>query len=385
MRLHLSPGSILMFCVVLWGPGPAPEARPQGNLPAAPQKVRLSKAPFKAGTLRLGYDLAGDPPLAGWRATLSTEVFWFFDLDGDGVLSEGKDGVALHPYPFVVPIPEVLLLRTGQYKVGFDGVKELVLTAEDLGPARSLLADAALVTELRFRAGVRPARLDPKACAAAEKHCDYLMKNGLADGSGGLSAHDEKPGNPGYSQDGAAAGKNGNIGFAATSLRAAVLNWYATAWHGAPIVDPSLENFGLAFQHGVALMYFSGRGARQARISLHPPDGAINVSRAFGERGEAPNPVPGTTYGRGCGFPILARLAAPYRELTSAEVVDLTGRRVAGTCSSPAKPANPEWPTNSECAVFIPSKPLTARTTYRVRFQFAEQKDPVVWTFTTGE
>jgi hypothetical protein len=151
------------------------------------------------------------------------------------------------------------------------------------------------------------------------------------------------------------------------------------------MVDPGLERFGLALKHGVAILHFSGRGGSQGRISLHPPDGALGVPRAFGEKGELPDPVPGgPPYGKGCGFPVLVRLVPPYHELLRAEVTDAAGRAVRGTISSPAKPANPDWPTNSGCAVFIPSKPLAPNSMYRVRFDFREPKEPLEWAFATG-
>ena len=370
-----------LVCLMISGtPASTQDSPPKGQL-----KFSLVKSAFPKGALRLGYDFQGDPPQAGWRVTVGKDTLLFFDINGDGQLEANNDGLGINPFGYVVPIPETLLLKTGQYRVAFDGVKCLLLTPEDLAPVQKLASDAALVTELRVRGGLKPLVLDLKACAAAEKHLDYLKLNGLADGSGNMTSHEEQQGRPGYTPEGAVAGRDSDIEFGSANLLTGIQNNYECAWHGSPIMYPRLFRFGVALKHGMTLFYFSQRDWKLERIYMHPPDGAVGLPRAFGQGGELPNPVPGTKNGSGCGFPVFIHLVPPYRELVSAQVTDASGRPVTGTFSSPAKPANPaEWPKNSGIAVFIPTKPLLANTGYRVEFKFADPKEPVKWTFTTG-
>lgn len=368
----------VVICLVILHPTAFTQDKPaKGTL-----KFPLAKASFPKGVLRLGFGLQGQAPEAGWRTTIGKDTLLFFDLDGNGLLEAEKDGLALNPHVFVVPIPGDLLLKSGQFTVTFDGIKTVLLTPQDLRLAPKLIEEAALLTELRVKAGVRPAALDAEACAACDKHCDYLKANGLAGGGGGMAAHDEQSGKPGYTAEGAVAGKQSCMEFGGSSLQGALERWYTTTWHGIPLVDPKLTRFGGTFRNGVGMIYFHKRDGKQEQNFVHPPDGAVGVPRAYAS--ELPNPVPGTQNGAGCGFPVLIRLVPPFKELASAQVTDATGRPVVGTFSSPAKPANPEWPTNSACAVFIPSKPLAANTLYRVQFKLAEAKDPVSWSFTTG-
>ena len=349
--------------------------------PAKALKIKLKKQTFKKGQLRLGFEVAGPLLPIGYKGMVGKDTLIFFDLNRDGRLEPEKDGVGIPSSPFVVRLPEKLLLGSGQFQVAFKGAV-LYLLPEDLGDLAGLIPDAALVNELRIRAGLRPVHLDRKASNAAEKHCEYLKLNGLADGSGGVSAHKETPGKPGYSPEGKEAGEGSSIYFGYT-LREAILGWHATAWHGAPIVDPELSLIGVAHKHGVSLLYFAEYGYDKEAMSFHPPDGAIRVPRSFGKLGEIPNPVPGTLGARGCGFPILAHLTPSVRELKAAKVLGPGGKPVEGTFSSPARPANPQWPSNSDIAVFIPSKPLAPGATYRVTFTFAGVSKPVTWTFTT--
>ncbi len=350
-----------------------------------PKPIMLSPIPLKNLHLRPGYDFAGrDIPATGWQARIVAQTWVFVDLNGDGVLGAETDGIALPPTPFVVPIPEVLLVPKGQSTLTFDGTKSLSLGPVPLGRAEGYAADASLINELRIRAGVRLAALDERACADCEKHCDFLKLNRMEAGDGGMSAHTEPRDKPGFTPEGAAAGAGSCIGFKEAGLKPAILGWYATAWHGPPILDPALTRFGVALKYGVAMFYASSHGATAKRRSLHPADGATDIPASFGSRGELPNPVPGTRYGIGCGFPILIQLTDPTLELTAAIVKDPTGKTVLGTMSCPAHPATKEWPSNSDCAVFIPAVPLSPRTKYAVRFEFGAA-GAVEWNFTTAD
>ncbi|MBI2930159.1 MAG: hypothetical protein HYY16_00785 [Planctomycetes bacterium] len=350
---------------------------------AKPLTVTLKKITPRKGQYRPGFDVGVQLPAAAWSAAVGKQGLVFFDLNGDSAIEPEKDGMALVEYPFVVPIPDGLLLAWGQFEVSFEGTTKVIFSPQSLGDARRYVPDASLFTELRIRSGLRPAALDAKACADCEKHCDYLEKNGMAGGEGGISAHGETKGRPGYCEEGEAAGRSSDIGFQHSDLKSALLGWYATAWHGAPMVDPQLRRFGVALKHGVAMLYFFESQGEAGRDVLHPADGAIGVPRTFGPRGEMPNPVPGTQYARDCGFPILVRLVDKPGELVSATVTDAAGRSVKGSFSCPVKPATSEWPSNSGCAVFIPRQPLAPNSIYRVSFGFREGKE-IRWSFTTG-
>src|SRR6185295_14381518 len=153
----------------------------------------------------------------------------------------------------------------GQYKLSFDGVKELLMTPEDLGVAQQFVADASLMTEIRIRSALRPAAFDAKASADCLKHIEYMKLNGLADGSGGMAAHKEEQGKPGYTPEGADAGARGDI---------------------FPQV-PALSKFGAAIKYNVAVLFFNGSGGSVLGGNQpYPPDGATNIPRAFGENGE---------------------------------------------------------------------------------------------------
>ncbi len=357
-----------------------------------PYKVRLHPVKLKAGQLRPGYEITVPLPKTAMAGTLEKTKFYFLDLDGDGTLStDGKDGLAVEGLPFVVPLPRVLLLPIGQGEIAFDG-NMMTFTPLDLGIDPELVREASSLTFMRLCAGVSPVTLDPEACRHCQLHLDYLRRNNVTQG---MALHKEDPGRPGYTAEGAKAGKNGDMFPVCRGLHEALGWWYPTAWHGAPIVEPTLRKVGVMAKYGMATIYFSASEGSRDRLFCHPADGATCVPTRFGARGEIPNPVPGSNnYGAGCGLPIFIRLppAMQNQKLLRVEVrVVVMNKRKAttsepleGYTSSPLKPANAEWPRNSDLALFIPARPLARRTTYLASFSFEGMEKPIEWKFTTG-
>jgi hypothetical protein len=396
MNRHYVAFTLLLAILTESGAGAQDSKKPKGK-EAGPKdlKLALTKVAIKKGTQRMGWGLKGDPPIEAWQAKFpkpqgaspapSPESIYLYDLDGNGTIDPDTDGMAFPGIPFIVPLPKILLLRIGQFKVSFESLKTLVLSADDLGPAQKYVADAAVFTELRVRSGLMPVPLDKDLCVACEKHCDYLKANGLTDGKGGRAVYTEESGKPGYSDEGLEAAKVSNIGCTSDSVHKFILDAYTAFYMRVPMVNPKLGCFGVSSQNGVNMLHVAKQDGFQDALSVHPADGQIGTPRFFTSNGESPNPVPGSEFAKGCGFAIMVRLVAPYKELQSAEVLDPKGKKVAGTFSSPAKPANQDWPDNNNCAGFIPSKSLEPNTTYRVTFQFAEEKAPISWSFTTAE
>jgi hypothetical protein len=344
-------------------------------------KFPLTKTSVKKGSLRPGIGVQGEIPESAYQAKVAGESILFLDLNNDEMLAPETDVMAMSHGPFAVTIPETLLLKIGQFKVSFEGTKQLLLTPEDLGVAQAMVADASLMTEVRVRSGVRPAMLDAKSSADCLKHIEYLKKNNLIEGDSGLSLHDEVPTKPGYTPEGAEAGAKGDIFPKVPTMRVAIQGWYQTIWHAVPMVDPGLRTFGAGIKYNMAVLYFSERGFYSGPPLPYPPDGAVGIPRSFCELGEIPNPVAGTDFGKGTGIPVFVRGGVNVETVT---MTDPSGRPVTGTTSSPAKPANPQWPTNSGVSCFIPTKPLAPGTTYKVTFKLSAPAEPLSWSFTTG-
>lgn len=396
MMMRSSLALVLVALVSGVGSAAQDSKKPKGKEASSKDlRLPLNKVAIKKGTQRMGWGLKGEPPVEAWQAKFQKlpgttappfpEILYLYDLDGSGTIEPETDGIAFPVVPFIVPLPKVLLLKLGQYKLSVESMKTLVLSPEDLGPAQKYVADAAVFTEFRVRSGLTPVPLDKDLCIAAEKHCEYLKANSMTDGKAGSAVYSEEKGKPGYSEEGLDVAKVCTMGFNGDSVARFLQENYASLYRRAPMVNPRLSCFGVAGLYGMSLLHVAKQDGIQDSICLSPPDGATGVPRFFTSNGEAPTPVPGSDFAKGCGFPILIRVVQPYNELVSAEVVDPKGRKVIGTISSPAKPANKDWANNNGCAAFIPSKSLDSNTTYQVSFQFAEEKDSIKWSFTTAE
>ncbi len=374
----MGPSHVLLFALVVQG---APAAED-------PLEVALTAFEPSPGAFRAGYGWTPKLPRRALRATVGDDVLVFFDLDGDKRLTAGEDGFALEGIPFVVPLPEVLLLPRGQCTLAFAGrLQELVLTREALELDPELVQDAARLTRLRLRSALPPLVLDEQASADARAHCDYMILNGL-DARMGLLVHRQEPGKPGYSAAGRDAGLRGNVGFMGHYAND-LWCWWSMAFHAATMLDPGLESFGAGQRDGAAVFLPARRGRFAAAVEtpyVRPPDGAIDVPLYFSPAQEIPNPAPGTNGGFGCGFPLFVRLPARLHaaELMRFELLGPDGKPVPAFVSTPHEPASPELAGNKGCAFLVPKRPLQRRQRYDVVFRMQGMKTELTWSFTTA-
>src|SRR6185503_10850501 len=208
-------------------------------------------------------------------AKIGGDVVWFLDLDANDEIVPGTDGIAMPSAgPFVVLLSESLLLKSGQYKLAFEGTKLANLTPEELGVAQKYVPDAALFTEIRLRAGLRTAVLDPQMCLDCDKHADYLKTNGLNVQDGGKSnPHLEDTSKPGYTAEGETAGRASNIFKERTDLRKSIMSWYTTPYHGSAMLVAATDKFGVTTKNAVCMLYFSNYMQTFGDMYVHPPDG----------------------------------------------------------------------------------------------------------------
>ena len=82
-------------------------------------------------------------------------------------------------------------------------------------------------------------------------------------------------------------------------------------------------------------------------------------------------------------FRLVLFVVLPAQILVNLVQVSALPAGMTGTFSSPEHPATPDWPSNSDCAAFVPSMSLLPATTYRARFKFKAAAEPLVTSFTT--
>jgi hypothetical protein len=255
--------------------------------------VELRPVTIDPESLHRGWDVEGRVP--NWALSFRSGPYelWLVDLDGDGAVAPGRDGLALAGGSFVVHLPRRLLLPDGECLLEVLPSERLRLAPQNVGLPARLVHGASALLELRLRAGVPPLLLDLEASNASRQHLDYLAFNRLQGGREGLAIHDEDPRLPGYTERGAQAGKQSCLYPMVDSIDGAIFDWYATAYHSVPLVSPTTRRVGAAHEHRVAAVYPVARVAA-SRPFLHPPPHARRVPTRFNARGELPSPAPGT-------------------------------------------------------------------------------------------
>lgn len=246
-----------------------------------------------------------------------------------------------------------------------------------------------LINDARHEAGLDPVRLDPALTTACEKHANYLLLNYGKPAIQGLLAHREQPGLPGYSDEGARAGKASDIHW--VPLTRAVPGWLDSLYHRNPIMNPGLKTVGMgamrdARGHYVSLLLF-GQADYNDTSSYpvrYPPDRATNAPFNF-RGGEVPDPVPGGATKAG---PPITLHFHPWATVSgvSASLEDDRGNDVPFYLSSPERPATSFPQGGAVC--LIPKRPLKVASRYWVKVTAAVNGDrPQTWnwSFTTAE
>jgi hypothetical protein len=274
----------------------------------------------------------------------------------------------------------------------------------------------ALLNWYRKLSGLKPVSEDSQLSAGDQAHVRYLLANyseALRNGAmPGGEMHEERDGSPGYSPDGAKAGKQSDVDFVywhghqpAGLVNFAILDWISGAFHRLPLLNPNLRRVGYYDFCGggicVAAMNAIGGadagGLRQSfpRPRKFPPADAGIDLRTF--ENEWPDPLtacPG--YAAPTGLPITLTLGSfvPAKlERFSVKSVspDGTTSKVEACGFDAATYVNPESYGQSAgrevlaangSVVVIPRRPLTRGATYSVRMTVNGHE--YEWTFSVN-
>src|SRR5262249_55549004 len=93
------------------------------------------------------------------------------------------------------------------------------------------------------RAGLSPVVLDERLSRGCRLHARYVVRNLEHPKAAGLGIHDEHANLPGYTEEGARAGKRGVIAVVSDPADS-LTGWMATIYHRVPLLDPSVDRIG---------------------------------------------------------------------------------------------------------------------------------------------
>ncbi len=220
----------------------------------------------------------------------------------------------------------------------------------------------------RQQCGCLPLGYDHTLEDGMRKHAEYLARNGG-------EAHEEQPGKPGYTPEGARAASGCIIGHGDSSSYSAVEMHLATMYHRTRPLQPGLERTAMVFHKGRFLFdVFTHRGGPyEDALLVYPPHGMQGVRTTFHEQGESPMPVSGVKAdGNGLGtavnvFSEPLRTATSLPERPTLMLVSTKRRKapVAGHFHFPGEPPGARaGASNRGNVVLVPKRALRPRTRY---------------------
>jgi hypothetical protein len=200
------------------------------------------------------------------------------------------------------------------------------------------------------------------------------------------AAHEEYPGEDGFTPAGSRAGLSSVVHPGATGPENAVDSWMGTFYHRIPLLEAGLVRIGWGMEKNVAVLDVLSLVGQAETVGhcVWPAAGATGVPRRFSP--ELPNPVPGEDQSA-WGYPVTLQ----FRELVDDPDVSMklfVGARRGGP-EVPCHYSTPKRPTNPQCApqwayCLIPKQTLAASASYTVVATGMPKGAEFVWTFTTG-
>ncbi len=133
----------------------------------------------------------------------------------------------------------------------------------------------------RKEAGLKPVKLSAALSIACGKHAKYLLVNRGHEKTAGLLAHQEFEDLPGYSPEGADAGKRSVIHFVKPTQ--AIDDWLAAFYHRIPLLQPDLNEIGIGYAtdgtYEVSVLICVDKGGAKPKIPIvyYPAPGQKNV------------------------------------------------------------------------------------------------------------
>ena len=289
----------------------------------------------------------------------------------------------LAPGPYTVKCTVVL---DGEWPVSKSWRFSIAHTAQVQIPLPDAGQKSALAVANAYRStlGLPPLRLDPRLCAAARAHSDYLEKNGLL-------AHDQRPDRPGYLAGrpaerravfGYAGGCYENIGQGSPTVEQAVRDLFDAPYHRLAFLQPGSPDFG-AGTVGDRTTLEVGT-TNDSGVVVYPGDGQRNVPTRW-EGNELPDPLrlhPGRAP---VGYAITFFHFSPQGGRVRVTQARLTNGQGAPVPIYLNTPENDDELKNG--ALLIPRQPLLPGGSYKVAVTATTETGESLsrtWSFTTS-
>lgn len=326
------------------------------------------------------------------KLTLPEGTLYFFDENTNGRYNEyGIDGLVLPDSTCIIKLNKEIYLgkdnKFWKYLLDLnENGTEIKVTPIPLQGNPLYLEGLVYFNRMRIQAGLPQVALNETLCAACELHAKYMDLNGLGDGSGGLSAHDENPQKTGYTPEGAKAGRNSCIDFRQPNMISPIDNWMQTLFHRIPLVCPGTKSIGMGLYKGIALLdaFSDANFSIRHEPIPYPFEGQTQVPLDFD--GEIPSPLPpNATFPVGFSITLTFNGGDKITDVTAC-LKDANNKPIEFYLSCPEKPAYAaRYPNNMNTICVIPKLVLSKKMEYFIEIKCkVNGKDfTKKWSFTT--
>ena len=263
----------------------------------------------------------------------------------------------------------------------------LASTASAANPSPPFIPRAAdwltSVNYFRAMAGLPAVTEDLSLSPGALNHSCYMLLNDIA--------HDEIPGNPGYTESGDSAGNNGNVAVSsATGLtnRSFVELWMTGPFHAIGVLRSNLQRVGFGqcentatarWHSGATLDILHGLGPKQPLGApvLFPGDGTVTNLTQF--IAESPNPVQLCGWTGGAGLPIIGLMPEGFTSNPTASITGPSGPIETCVLSRHNTSGTAQSILQGDNAVVVMPRAALAAGTYTVNVSTSARN--VTWSF----
>ena len=335
-----------------------------------------------------GVEAAAKPRVLQGR--LGKDVTYFIDVDGNGKFNDwGIDGWSLSKMPYMMPLEKTTIIGVSHitWDVAEDGKSvRYRLTPLEVTPAQKhILIQFNL---WRMMNGLPAVTVDQELSIGCTKHCAYMELHGFD--------HKEEEGQPGYTPEGAQAGRRSCL--SEMNPWTSVVMFYATFYHRLPLIDPATRAIGIGNSKRYSAMDgITRREERPWRYPIvipapntfhHPTHFALEIPSPHPEDMRPGFPIT-MTFRSGAVTDVKARLWRRFSKKERKQQRRGEKREeeeLAVLVSWPGHPANATRPDNRNSICILPRDPLRQQSEHRVHVTYQLDGEPrdTKWVFRTG-
>lgn len=242
----------------------------------------------------------------------------------------------------------------------------------------------ALFNYERMAAGLLSVKRSSTLDGACAKHDEYMRLNDEL-------THSEEVGKPGYTEEGAQAGMDSDLGVRSNQdMSGSIIMWTTAIYHRFPMLGNGMRTYGwdITDQTSASGGYYTCLNV-YGGTDFYNISGDANDTTYYEIENYEPIPYPGVNQGHipptfatgespdpiaafGGSYPVGQPVSLSFPDSDTVTELSMTmtdeaGKSIAGYFRAPDDPSDPNSLYQGNAVTFIPKSPLAAQTTYKIK------------------